>query len=140
MNTTSTDGSTATARSMRTASVIDAVRHRWGWNVSTAQRMIVPAASFSNRAFNSANSVSVNCGACTRLMLIASLRAALRLETCSCGALALTGFGHVGAGLVEVDVEVGALVRHGPVVEVLQLGADLLGPTDPVEPVAERLA
>ena len=54
MNTTSIAGSTFTARSMSTASVIDAVMHRWGWKVSTAHRMMAAADWGSKRWFSSA--------------------------------------------------------------------------------------
>src|SRR4051812_27515622 len=129
MNTTSIAGSTLTARSISTASVIDAATHRCGWNDSTAQRMIAPADSCSNFSLSSASSASVRSSTCRRLIDPPS------------GTRALAGadLGHVGPGLVEVDVEVGLLVRRGEQVEVLELLGDGLGPAGPLQPLRERL-
>src|SRR4051812_10767392 len=51
------------------------------------------------------------------------------------GALRLAGLGDVRTGLVVVDVEVGRLVGRGPVVHVLQLGADGRRATGATQPV-----
>src|SRR5437016_9905752 len=107
MNTTSIDGSTFTARSMSTASVIDAARQRCGWKESTAQRMMAPADSRSNCSLRSARSVSVRSSTCSKLI------------DSRPRALAGADLGDVGAGLVVVDVEVGPLVGRGEGVEVL---------------------
>ena len=58
----------------------------------------------------------------------------------SCRALAVADLGHVGAGLVEVDVEVGRFLGGGELVEVGEGLADRLGAAGPGEPLRERLA
>src|SRR3954463_14114533 len=59
MNTTSMAGYTLVARSMSTASVIDAVSDRWGAKLSTAHWMILVAGRRSNSTLSSASSASV---------------------------------------------------------------------------------
>ena len=61
-------------------------------------------------------------------------------RSCSCRALAVTHFGHVGAGLVEVDEELGVLLGRREDVEVLQQRTDAGRAAGPAEPVGERLA
>src|SRR4051812_9467391 len=58
MNTTSIAGYTLWARSIRTASVIEAVSARWGAKLSTAHWMILVAGSRSNSMLSSASSAS----------------------------------------------------------------------------------
>ena len=60
MKTTSIEGSTFTARSMSTASVMEAVRQSRGWKVSTAHRMIPVAGSRSKRSLSSASSATLS--------------------------------------------------------------------------------
>src|SRR6476620_7123767 len=144
MKTTSIAGSTFTARSMSTASVIDAVMQRCGANVSTANWMIFEAGSRSNSSLSSASSRSVksmmSTGVSTRAISVTPMRQqAVGRGAASGGALGLAGLGHVGPGLAEVDVEVRGVVGHGELVELLEVGGDLLDPADAVHPPAERL-
>ena len=64
MKTTSIDGSTRTARSISTASVIEADRHMNGWNCSTAHSMTAWAGAVSKLRLSVASSASLNSGAC----------------------------------------------------------------------------
>src|SRR5689334_13050529 len=65
----------------------------------------------------------------------------LRLDQGSRGrALPVTNIGDIGAGLVVVDVELGADVRGGELVELLQRRADAAGAARTCEPRLERLA
>src|SRR4051795_11466362 len=58
----------------------------------------------------------------------------------SCRAFRLADLGDVGTGLVEVDVEVGRLLRGRELVEVLERGPDRGGAAGALEPRRERLA
>src|SRR5262245_27522909 len=139
MNTTSMPGSTLVARSISTASCMDAARHRCGAKWSTAHWMILGADQCSNSTLSSASSSSWKArtgsgGGSTR-----KLTGSSPSPSHAC-ALAGADFGRVRPGLVVVDVELGAVLRGGELVELLELGADGLGPAGPVHPRAERLA
>src|SRR5215471_4269357 len=105
MNTTSMAGSILVARSISSASAIDAASERCGPNDSTAQRMIFDAGACSNSAFSSASSPSENGTACTWVTSIDNDT----LFSCSDGALGFAEHLLVGTRLAVVDVEV--LVR-----------------------------
>src|SRR5579875_2562542 len=78
MNTTSTEGSTLVAMSIRTASVIEAVKQSLGWNCSTAQATTSLAERVSNLADNSAKASSLSCsvaGSSSKAIKIPSPRA-----------------------------------------------------------------
>src|SRR4029453_10105791 len=129
MNTTSMPGSTLVARSMTTASCIEAARHRWGAKWSTAHWMILGADQCSNSAFSSASSSSWKArtgraGGSTRKLIVD--------RPSHARALAGADLGLVRAGLVVVDVEVGALLGRREHVELLQLGRHRLSPTAPL--------
>src|SRR5688500_3257419 len=135
MKTTSMAGSTFTARSMSTASCIDAASDRWGENVSTAHWMIFGALRRSNSLLSSASSSSCSCGTgsaggSTRKLMVGS----------DPRALAVADLARERAGLAVVDVVVRRLVGLGEHVERLDLGPDALGAAGAVEPLAERLA
>src|SRR5918998_1855522 len=137
MNTTSIAGSTRVARSMRTASCIDAARHRWGAKLSTAHWMIFGAERRSNSALSSASSSSWNLGTGNAG---GSTRKLMGSPASRARALADADLGLVRAGLVVVDVVIGRLVGQREAVEVLEPGGDGLGPAGPVHPRPERLA
>src|SRR3954451_1472829 len=128
MNTTSMPGWTLVARSMSTASFIDALRQRWGAKLSTAHWMIFDAGSRSNSWLSSASSSSEYSFTSTKVIQSPSRRA-----------LRVADLGHVGAGLAVVHVELGALVGGRELVELLQPLGDDLGAADPVHPVPEDL-
>src|SRR5918997_1731162 len=137
MNTTSMPGSTLVARSMRTASCIDAARHRWGAKLSIAHWMILGAERRSNSAFSSASSSSWNWGTGRAG---GSTRKLMRRVPSGAGALADADLGLVRAGLVVVHVVVGGLVGQRELVQLLERGPDGLGAARTVHPLAERLA
>src|ERR671917_2297680 len=137
MNTTSMPGSTLVARSMRTASCIDAARHRCGAKLSIAHWMILGAERRSNSALSSASSSSWNWGTGRAG---GSTRKLMRRVPSRAGALADTDLGLVRAGLVVVHVVVGGLVGQRELVQLLERGPDGLGAAGPVHPLAERLA
>src|SRR5579875_3360077 len=95
MNTTSTDGSTLVAISINTASVMEVVRHRWGWNCRTAQRTISPAGVVSNSAFRAASWPSVSSPA---------LLASSSSVTAPPMSLGSPGSAHTGNGALPQDV------------------------------------
>src|ERR1700751_2389032 len=116
MKTTSMDGSTLTARSMSTASVIEAARHMNGWNCSTAHSMTAWAGACSKPRLRAASSSRLNSGAWRWVPVLSSVvmvkdgdRGPLTRR-----ALAFADLGLVRAGLVEVDVVLGVFVRFGP--------------------------
>src|SRR4029453_17031351 len=99
--------------------------------------MILGADQCANSAFSSASSSSWKArtgsgGGSTR-----KLTDSPGSHAC---ALAGTDFGGIRPGLVVVDVVVGAFLRRGELVELLELGRDRLGPAGPLHPRAERLA
>src|SRR4029453_11228802 len=124
MNTTSMPRSTLVARSISTASCMDAARHRWGAKWSTAHWMILGADQPSNSTLSSASSSSWkdrtgSGGGSTRKLTISPPSHAR--------AFADTDIGRIRPGLVVVDVVVGAVLRGGEHVQLLELGPDGLG-------------
>src|SRR5687767_4796131 len=156
MNTTSVPGCTLVARSMSTASFIDALRLRWGAKLSTAHWMILEAGRCSNSRLSSASSASVKSGISTSVTgwtssVVTSDRGARcrpvtghcasgRSQARSRSALRVAGLGHVRTGLAVVDVVLGAILGRGELVEVAQVLGDRLHATGPVDPRAEHLA
>src|SRR3954453_15478180 len=129
MKTTSMPGWTLVARSISTASFIDALRQRWGAKLSTAHWMILDAGSRSNSRLSSASSSSEYSFTSTNVMGAPSRRA-----------LRVADLGHVGAGLAVVDVVLGPVVGGREDVELLEPLGDGLGPAGSVHPVTEDLA
>src|SRR4029453_1545988 len=109
--------------------------------------MILGAGSRSNSALSSASSSSWSwgtgrAGGSTRKLISrppARPTCPSRSARSHAGAFADPDLGLVGTRLVVVDVELGALVRRGELVEILELGGDGLGATRAVHPLPERL-